>query len=90
MGPAISACWIAARLNPSSANVLDNRGLANLKPGELDHSIADYNEALKINPRLATWLYGREWRSDREQVGGEVDVAAAAAIEPNIADEFAR
>jgi hypothetical protein len=54
--------------------VLDNRGLANLKFGELDHSIADYNEALKINPRLATWLYGREWRSDREQVGGVVDV----------------
>ena len=79
-------------LEPGSANTLDSRGFTHLKLGDLNRSVADYDVALQINPQLATALYGRgvAKRERGDHAGGDADIAAAEAIKPDIAEEFAR
>jgi len=57
-----------------------------------DAAIADYNSALKLEPQMASSLYGRGLiQLQRGNVSdGNADIAAAIAIEPNIKNEFAR
>jgi tetratricopeptide (TPR) repeat protein len=62
-----------------------------LKSGQLDKAIADYNAALRINPKLASSLYGRgiaKIKSDNP-AAGNLDIAEAKSIQTNIAEEFA-
>jgi tetratricopeptide (TPR) repeat protein len=49
---AITDCDEAITINPNDARNLDTRGFANFKLGEHNHAIADYDAALKIDPRL--------------------------------------
>jgi hypothetical protein len=65
--------------------------LARLRRGELDGSIADFDAALALNPRLANSLYGRgiAKRKNGDPAGADTDLAAAKAIRPGIAQEFA-
>ena len=81
-----------AVLENASAAKFDSRGLAYLKIGNAQSSVADYNAALGINPRLAGALYGRGLakRLAGDAAGGNADVAAATAIDGGIAAEFAR
>jgi tetratricopeptide (TPR) repeat protein len=60
--------------------------------GSLDAAIADYDAALRIDPKIANALYGRgaAKRLKGDTAGSEADVAAAQAIKPNVADEMAR
>jgi hypothetical protein len=46
---------------------------------------------LKLNPKVATSLYGRGLAKQRkgDAAGGEEDIVAAKAIEPKIADKLA-
>lgn len=89
---ALADCDEAVRLRSNDPNVLDSRGFVYLRLGRLDRAIADYSEALKLEPRLAGALYGRGLarigRGDR--AGGNEDVAAARAIDPEIQATFAR
>ena len=50
------------------------------------------DEALGRNPKLASSLYGRGLAKleKGDAAGGEADIAAAKAIQANIAEEFAR
>jgi tetratricopeptide (TPR) repeat protein len=68
-----------------------SRGLARLRRGELDGSIADFDAAIALNPRLADSLYGRgiAKRKKGDLEGADADLAAAKAIRPGIAEEFA-
>jgi tetratricopeptide (TPR) repeat protein len=63
-----------------------------LRLGQTDNSIADFNAALKLNPKLASSLYGRGLakRLKKDEAGAEADIAAAKAIRPSIADDMAR
>jgi tetratricopeptide (TPR) repeat protein len=75
----------ALRRGPRNAAFFDSRGLAHLRHGDLDLAIADYNEALKLQPRLAWSLYGRGLaRLGKGDRAGEADIAAATAIAPNL------
>ena len=58
----------------------------------LFRSIADYDAALRINPKLAGSLYGRgvAKRKKGDTAGAEVDIAAAAGIRANVAASFVR
>ena len=58
----------------------------------LDDAVADYDEALKLNPKQAGSLYGRGLAKLKkgDAGGGEADIAAAKAIQADIAEEFAR
>jgi lipoprotein NlpI len=89
--PALRDCNEALRLRPNFVDALDSRGLLNLKNGQTKNAIADFDAALKINPRHTSSLYGRGLAKQR--IGavseGEVDIANAKAMDPNIAKEYA-
>ena len=50
-----------------------------------------FDAALKINPRLTSSLYGRGLAKQRggNAADGDLDVANAKAMDPNIVKEFA-
>ena len=71
---------------------MDSRGFAYLRLSRLDDAVADYDEALRRNPKQAGSLYGRGLAKLKkgDAVGGDADIAAAKAIQGDIAEEFAR
>ncbi|OSI72396.1 hypothetical protein BSZ21_07060 [Bradyrhizobium canariense] len=89
---AVEACDKAIGSGAHTAATYDSRALAHLKAGRTDAAIADYDAALRIDPTLATALYGRGRAKIRrgETASGEADVAAAKAVRGDIAEEFAR
>jgi len=72
--------------------VLNVRGFAYLKSGQADKSVADYDAVIRIEPKNAAAVFGRGMAKlkKNDKAGGEADVAAAKAIKPDIAEEFAR
>jgi tetratricopeptide (TPR) repeat protein len=88
---ALPDCEEALRLRPYDADYIDTRGFTNLKLGQLDRAITDYSDALDINPKLSSSLYGRGMaRLKKGDRRGSADIAAAKAINADIAAEFAR
>ena len=88
---ALKDCNEALRLRPNFVDALDSRGLVNLKSGMTKNAIADFDAALKINPRLTSSLYGRGLAKKRRGAitAGDLDIANAKAMDPNIAKEYA-
>jgi uncharacterized protein involved in outer membrane biogenesis/tetratricopeptide (TPR) repeat protein len=87
---ALRDCNEALAIRPSYADALDSRGFVNLKIGQPGSAIADYDAALKLNPRQASSLYGRGLAKVKtgKAADGQRDIAAAKALQGNIADEF--
>ncbi|WP_076864664.1 caspase family protein [Bradyrhizobium mercantei] len=87
---ALKDCNEALRLRPNFVDALDSRGLMNLKGGQNKNAIADFDAALKINPRLTSSLYGRGLAKKRNGAvaEGDLDIANAKAMDPNIVKEF--
>ena len=58
--------------------------------GKYDEAIADYNAALADRPEEGRSLYGRGMAKRRkgDYAEGNVDIAAARAIRPNIIDRI--
>jgi tetratricopeptide (TPR) repeat protein len=83
---ALHDCNAGLRLSPQAANILDSRGLVNLRRNQFDKAIADYDTALKINPKIAWSLYGRGIAELRKGMDakGEADIAAAKALAPDL------
>ena len=76
-------------IQPNDAATLDSRGLIYLKMGQFDSAIQDYNSALRIEPKMASALYGRGLaRLKKGDSDGNADVVAAKKIETKIADDF--
>ncbi|MEZ5819280.1 MAG: caspase family protein [Xanthobacteraceae bacterium] len=88
---ALKDCNEALRLRPNFIDALDSRGLLNLKSGQNKNAIADFDAALRINPRLTSSLYGRGLAKKRNGsiAEGDLDIANAKAMDPNIVKEFA-
>jgi tetratricopeptide (TPR) repeat protein len=88
---AMSDCNAAIQLEPDAAT-FDSRGFIYLKLGQWAPAIADYNSALRMDPKLPSALYGRGFAKLKmgDQAGGKADVAAAQALRQNIEGEFAR
>jgi tetratricopeptide (TPR) repeat protein len=88
---ALADCNEALRLE-SNVATFDSRGLTYLKMGQWDLAINDYSSALQSDPKLASSLYGRGLAKlmKGDTSGGNADLAAAKAIEPNIVEDFAR
>ncbi|HEY2875569.1 MAG TPA: hypothetical protein VGJ56_26815 [Reyranella sp.] len=64
-----------------------------LSPTEaLPNAVADYDNALKHNPKLPSSQFGRgvAKRGKGDLSGGDADIAAAKAIDPGISDEMAK
>ena len=83
---ALHDCNAGLRRDSHSAQLLDSRGLVNLRANHLSDAIADYNAALKINPRIPWSLYGRGVAEIRKGMNaqGEADIAAAEALAPRL------
>jgi tetratricopeptide (TPR) repeat protein len=86
---ALADCDKAIALRPT-ADVFDSRGFIYLKLGLLGRAIADYDAAIKREPKKALSLYGRGKAKLRngDTAGGNADLAAAKSIQPDIAAEF--
>ncbi len=70
---------------------MESRGLIFLKMTNFDAAVSDYEAALRRNPSLAGALYGRGMaKLKNEDATGEADIAAAKALQADIAEEYAR
>jgi tetratricopeptide (TPR) repeat protein len=58
----------------------NGRGLAYAHKGELDHAIADYNQAITLDPKYLTAVYNRALAYKGKAVG---DFREIIAREPN-------
>lgn len=84
---ALEDCNRALELAPNSAEMLDSRGLVNLKRGDYQAALADYTAASAQEPERGHFLYGRGVAryglGMREEA--QADWRAADALEPGIA-----
>lgn len=81
----------AIRIDPNNPDVYTNRGVTYLASGKFDKAIADFDLALKFDPNRANSLYGRGMArlKSGDSAGGQSDIAAATAIQSDIAEIFA-
>jgi tetratricopeptide (TPR) repeat protein len=88
---ALADCNASLRLRPGDAPTLDSRGFTYLKMRRWDNAIADYNAVLRVSPRQASSLFGRGVAKLRkgDTAGGNTDLAAAKAVQADIAMEMA-
>jgi tetratricopeptide (TPR) repeat protein/predicted aspartyl protease len=81
---ALKDCNAALR-REKAASYYDSRGLVELRMGQYDKAIADYNEALTLAPRAAWSLYGRGLaRRHMNDPASQSDLKAAVAIDPEL------
>ncbi len=88
---ALPDCIKATTLAPQYFGALDNLGFVYLRLGQFTKAINSYGLALQINPKMASSLYGRgaaEIKSGDTRAG-DADIAAAKAIDANIANKMA-
>lgn len=87
---ALADCDAAIALLPDQAALIDSRALVLLLLGRLDEARAAYDEALRLAPTQTASLYGRGLvRQALGDAGGEADLAAALAQDPEAAEDFA-
>jgi len=89
---AMADCNASLKLAPHAYATLDSRGFVNLKAGRLSDAIDDYDDALERDPKSASSLYGRGLarRQKGDAKRGDADIAAARAIDPDIARHFGK
>ncbi|MGZ9112377.1 MAG: tetratricopeptide repeat protein, partial [Rhodoplanes sp.] len=77
-------------LRPKYADALDSRGLTHLKLGQFDRAIADFDAALRLNPKMPSALYGRGKAKIKkgDAAGGNADIRSAKSIDSTIDREF--
>ena len=88
---ALSDCDKAIALDPANANSFDSRGFVYLRLNGFRKAVADFDQALQRQPRLASALFGRALaKLYLRDLSAPKDLAAAKAIEPGIESRFLR
>ena len=89
---ALEACNKALQSGLNKAATYDSLGLIRLKMDQPGAAIDDYSSALRIDPKLASALYGRGLARLRngDQAGSDADISAAKTIAAGIDEDFAR
>jgi len=93
---ALADCNESLRLEPQNGGTLSTRGFVFLRAGAFDKAIVDYDAALHGDPqmaglKLAAALYGRGLAKQKQNdPGANSDIAAAKALIPDVAEQFAR
>jgi tetratricopeptide (TPR) repeat protein/predicted aspartyl protease len=94
---ALKDCNRSLRVMPKNApdsdhaSIICNRGMVYLRQGMLDSALADWDEALKLQPKLTEARYARGLVELKKGMTdqGQADLAAAKAQQPDIAKHFA-
>ena len=86
------ALSLADKKNPNYGHLFENRGLLELRQANYERAILDFDAALKTLPKDAFALYGRGVAKIRKNktAEGEIDIAEAVKIAPNIGAPFSR
>ncbi|MBS0295532.1 MAG: aspartyl protease family protein [Proteobacteria bacterium] len=89
---ALQDCNDALSRRGRTAEVLDSRALVNLRLGRLREALADYDAALKLQPKLGWSLYmrGLTKRKLGDEAGAAKDIAAGLAIDPGVRERARR
>jgi tetratricopeptide (TPR) repeat protein len=84
------ALGIADKKNPNYGHLFTNRGLLELRQGNYDKAISDFDGALKTLPKDPFALYGRGVAKVRRNktAEGDTDMSEAVKLAPNIAAAF--
>jgi tetratricopeptide (TPR) repeat protein len=88
LSDAMDDCKRALRLEPNSAAALDSLGLLYLRIQQFGQAVAQYDAALKINPKQAWTLYCRgvaKSHAGKTQEGA-ADMSAAVALDPHVTE----
>lgn len=82
----------ALRLQPDDVDAVAARGMAWLRKGDSGRALQDFDRALVVRPGNAIALYGRgiARRRSGNHKDGDADIAAAKAIQSDIAEKFTR
>lgn len=77
------------RQNPS-ADAYNTRGMIRLGKGDLDLAIADFTEAIRLNPKLAVAYdnRGAAWGREREYAKSIADYSAAIRVDPKLVNAW--
>ncbi len=91
---ALEDCNRASALSPRIPQIFGFRGFVNLKLGQFQNALADYDVAFTLtkNRNNADWLYCRGVTKLKigDTKGGNDDLASAKAIKADIAEEYAK
>lgn len=84
---ALSDCNSALRQRPGDMQIVDSRAMVELRMGNLDKAIEDYDQVIARQPRSAWSLYGRGVAKQKkgDAAGAKADFAAAADVAPKLA-----
>lgn len=89
--PRVTACTSVIQSNAATtetrSRALNNRGVLFSGQGDSDHAIADFDEAIRINPPYAAAFYNRAqaWRRKGDTTRADADSAQAVRLDPNLA-----
>ncbi|WP_164467447.1 DUF3857 domain-containing protein [Caulobacter flavus] len=91
LGKAEADCAEAVKRSPKASGFWDSYALVALRDGRLDEAVRRYDQALKIEAKQSSSLYGRGLTKLRkgDEAGGRGDIAAAQALNPYAGDEMA-
>jgi tetratricopeptide (TPR) repeat protein len=78
--------------SPNYGALYADRGMMYLRQGNFDRAIADFNDSLKLAPKIARALYGRGVAESRKNLAKEsaADIAAAQSIAPQLPEHYQR
>jgi predicted aspartyl protease/tetratricopeptide (TPR) repeat protein len=99
LAKALADCNTAIKRDGPLAAYLDSRAMVKVRMKDWPGALADYDAALAKNPKQASSLYMRGWAKRASTTAGSeadkavatgfaADMAAAKAIDPDVADQF--
>jgi tetratricopeptide (TPR) repeat protein len=89
---ALTDCDTSLQLRPGDPATLDSRALVYLRRADYPSAIKDSDAVLAGRPKYAPSLYtrGLAKRKSGDMAGGDADIAQAKAIDPKIAETYAK
>ncbi len=85
------SAYLIRQHSQANPDILASRGLVELRRGEFDRAIKDYDDAVAERPKTAEYRFARGLAEQRagQPAKGRADIAAATALQPDVAQRFA-
>lgn len=87
---ALNDCASALKTRPQSPDIIDSKAFVLYQLGRHQEALETYNQALAIDPKQAASLFmrGHTRKKIGDAAGGDTDIAAANAINPDVSKDF--